>query len=48
MPIILRYILEFCSTTKRGITPERRQPPNATIKLRREEEEGSEVRVKAG
>jgi UDP-N-acetylglucosamine acyltransferase len=39
----------FCSTTTRGIVSERRLPPGATLKLRRDPEEESEVlRAKAG
>ena len=38
----------FFSGTTRGITPERRLPPGATIKLHREEDEQPEFRVKAG
>ena len=30
---------EFLSTTKRGIISERRMPPNATLKIKRYEEE---------
>ncbi|NLE38953.1 MAG: acyl-ACP--UDP-N-acetylglucosamine O-acyltransferase [Pirellulaceae bacterium] len=39
---------EFCSRTKRGIVPERRMPPGATIKLRQEPEQGDLLRAKAG
>ncbi|MEE8451741.1 MAG: acyl-ACP--UDP-N-acetylglucosamine O-acyltransferase [Thermoguttaceae bacterium] len=41
---------EFLSTTTRGITPERRMPPGATLKLRRESESdhAPEARAKAG
>ena len=39
---------EFCSTTARGIISERRLPPGATLKLRREPEDESALRVKAG
>ena len=39
---------EFCSATKRGITPERRQPPTATIKLHRDTESEPQIRAKAG
>ena len=39
---------EFCSTTRRGVTPERRQPPTATIKLHRDVESEPQVRAKAG
>lgn len=49
-PAALFY--EFLSTTARGITSERRAPPNATIKLREpvetESEQEQEVRVKFG
>lgn len=38
----------FLSTTNRGITPERRLPPGATIKLRRGTEEEPQVHAKAG
>jgi UDP-N-acetylglucosamine acyltransferase len=39
---------QFLSTTTRGITPERRLPPGATIKLRRTEEEERRPRARAG
>ena len=39
---------EFCATTNRGIIPERRLPPGATIKLRREPEGDARFRFKAG
>ncbi len=39
---------EFLSTTTRGITPERRMPPGATIKLRREPDTQAPPRAKAG
>jgi UDP-N-acetylglucosamine acyltransferase len=39
---------EFCSRTERGILPERRMPPGATIKLRKEPEQELSVRAKAG
>jgi len=39
---------EFCSTTKRGITPERRQPPTATIKLHGDAESRPQIHAKAG
>ncbi len=39
---------EFCSTTKRGIVSERRVPPEATIKLRRQPEDEPQIRAKAG
>jgi UDP-N-acetylglucosamine acyltransferase len=43
---------QFLSTTTRGIIAERRLPPGATIKLRREQEEGEQqedlVRFRAG
>ncbi len=39
---------QFLSTTTRGITPERRMPPGATIKLRRHTEAEPETRAKAG
>ena len=38
----------FLSTTTRGITPERRLPPGATIKLRRDTEDQPQIRAKAG
>ncbi|MBN2476616.1 MAG: acyl-ACP--UDP-N-acetylglucosamine O-acyltransferase [Pirellulales bacterium] len=38
----------FCSATERGITPERRLPPDATIKLRRDTEPESQPQVKVG
>ncbi len=38
----------FLSTTKRGITPQRRMPPGATIKLHRETAEEPQIRAKAG
>jgi len=39
---------EFCSTTKRGITPERRQPPTATLKLHGDAENRPQIHAKAG
>lgn len=39
---------EFCSHTHRGIVPERRMPPGATIKLCDEPSPEAEVRAKAG
>ncbi len=41
---------QFLSTTTRGIVPERRLPPGATLKLRREAEvdEAPQLRAKAG
>ncbi|HYW78692.1 MAG TPA: hypothetical protein VE890_03910, partial [Thermoguttaceae bacterium] len=41
---------EFLSTTTRGITPERRMPPRATLKLRRESEsdDAAQPQAKAG
>jgi UDP-N-acetylglucosamine acyltransferase len=39
---------EFLAATTRGITPERRTPPGATIKLRRATETDHELRAKAG
>jgi UDP-N-acetylglucosamine acyltransferase len=43
------HLYQFLSTTTRGILPERRLPPGATIKLRREETESvQELRAKAG
>lgn len=39
---------QFLSTTTRGIVPERRLPPGATLKLRREVEDVPQLRVKAG
>lgn len=39
---------QFLSTTARGITPERRPPPAATIKLRHDTETETPVRFKAG
>ncbi len=38
---------EFCGQTRRGIMPERRMPPGATIKLRREPEPEQEVDIRA-
>jgi len=41
--------LPFLSSTKRGITPERRMPPGATIRIHAEEDEQGETRrAKAG
>jgi UDP-N-acetylglucosamine acyltransferase len=45
-PAALFY--EFLSTTARGIVSERRAPPGAIIKLRENEENEPEVRVKFG
>ena len=43
------HFYQFLSTTTRGILPERRLPPGATLKLRREETESVvELRAKAG
>ncbi len=39
---------QFLSTTGRGIISERRLPPGATIKLRRDTETASQARAKAG
>ena len=39
---------QFLATTTRGITPERRLPPGATIKLRRDSDEEHGLRVRAG
>jgi UDP-N-acetylglucosamine acyltransferase len=39
---------QFLSTTTRGITPERRPPPGATIKLRRAAEEDRRLSARAG
>jgi UDP-N-acetylglucosamine acyltransferase len=39
---------QFLSTTTRGILPERRLPPTATIKLRRESESPREFKLRAG
>jgi len=39
---------EFLSTTSRGITPERRLPPGATLKIRDDTRDESPVRAKAG
>ena len=38
----------FLAATKRGIIPERRLPPGATLKLRPMEEPQRELRHKAG
>lgn len=38
----------FLSSTKRGIIPERRMPPGATIKFHAEEEQAPQVRFKVG
>jgi len=44
------HLHEFCAHTRRGIVPERRMPPGATIKLCRESEpeEEADIRAKAG
>ena len=42
------HFYSFLASTARGITPERRLPPGATIKLHRESEEEPQVRAKAG
>jgi UDP-N-acetylglucosamine acyltransferase len=42
------HFYRFLSTTSRGITPERRGPLGATIKLHRELETAAELRAKAG
>ncbi len=39
---------QFLADTKRGIIPERRMPPRATLKIRREEETKTMVHAKAG
>lgn len=39
---------EFCAATRRGIIPERRMPPSATIKLCSEPDEELDLRAKAG
>lgn len=39
---------QFLSTTTRGITPERRLPPGATIKLRYEPQEDPEAKARVG
>ena len=41
-------LYEFCSKTRRGIVPERRLPPGATIKLKQEPQGDQKLRVKAG
>ncbi|MBN1590382.1 MAG: acyl-ACP--UDP-N-acetylglucosamine O-acyltransferase [Pirellulales bacterium] len=41
------HLHEFCAQTHRGIVPERRMPPSATIKLRRDPEQEAAVRAKA-
>ncbi len=38
----------FLATTERGILPERRMPPGATLKIHREKEEEATIRVQAG
>jgi UDP-N-acetylglucosamine acyltransferase len=40
--------LPFLSSTKRGIIPERRMPPGATIRIHADEEQGEVRRAKAG
>jgi UDP-N-acetylglucosamine acyltransferase len=42
------HLHEFCTQTRRGIVPERRMPPGATIKLCREPEEDADLRAMAG
>jgi len=41
-------LYEFCSKTRRGIVPERRLPPGATIKLKQEPQGDQKLRAKAG
>jgi UDP-N-acetylglucosamine acyltransferase len=41
-------LAEFCQATRRGIVPERRLPPGATIKLHDEMESQSQLHRKAG
>ncbi|MBN2217018.1 MAG: acyl-ACP--UDP-N-acetylglucosamine O-acyltransferase [Pirellulales bacterium] len=42
------HLREFCANTRRGIIPERRMPPGATIKLCDESSQEAELRAKAG